>query len=113
MTSRKIGEDLSNFLRQSVNFSKEIALIIQEEKIMSQKDFRNELKRIFTDYKRITPQIESGLQRLGILIGRKKNHVILFISTERGRHSVSISSTGSDKREGLNIVSKIARLKFC
>ena len=80
---------------------------------MSQKDFRNELKRIFTDYKRITPQIESGLQRLGILIGRKKNHVVLFVSNERGRHSVSISATGSDKREGLNIVSKIARIKFC
>ena len=80
---------------------------------MLQKDFRDELKRIFTDYKRIPPQIESGLQRLGILIGRKKNHVVLFVSNERGRHSVSISATDSDKREGLNIVSKIVRLKFC
>ena len=80
---------------------------------MPQKYFRNELKRIFIGYKRLTPQIEADLQRLGISVGRKKNHVVLFIANESGTYSVPISSTASDKREGLNIVSKIVRFRFC
>ncbi|MBR0032433.1 MAG: hypothetical protein IJP61_09120 [Treponema sp.] len=80
---------------------------------MSQKDFRNELKRIFTGYKWLTPQIESSLRRLEILVGRKKNHVVLFVTNESGIHSVPISATGGDERRGgLNIVSKIMRTKY-
>ncbi len=77
---------------------------------MAKKDFRDSLKRIFIGYKRMTPQIESSLLMLGIKIGRKQNHIVLFIVGASGKHSVPISSTGSDKREGLNIVTKIMRL---
>lgn len=77
---------------------------------MSKKDLRDSLKRIFIGYRKMTPQIESSLLTLGIEIGRKQNHVVLLIVGASGKHSVPISSTGSDKREGLNIVAKIMRL---
>ena len=79
---------------------------------MSEKDFRSELKRIFIDYRRMSSQIEFALKRIGISVARKQNHVILFVDTETGIRTVSISCTGSDKREGLNIVSKIVRTKY-
>ncbi len=79
---------------------------------MSKKDYRNELKRILRGYKRFTPQIESDLKRLGIIVGRKKNHVVLYVTNDNGTYPVPISSSGSDKREGLNIVTIIIRIKF-
>ena len=79
---------------------------------MPEKDFRTELKRIFTDYRKMNSRMESALKRIGISVGRKQNHVILFVSSESGTRTVSISSTGSDKREGLNIVSKITKVRY-
>ncbi len=79
---------------------------------MSEKDFRNELKKIFIGYKHMTPRVESNLASLGIAVGRKRNHIVLFVMNGAIRHSVSISATGSDKRAGLNIVSKITNTMY-
>lgn len=79
---------------------------------MSEKDYRNELKKIFTGYKRLTPKIENSLAELGIFVARKRNHVVLTLDCGDIQKSVSISTTGSDKREGLNIVAKIMRHTF-
>ena len=79
---------------------------------MSEKLFRTELKKIFIDYRKMDPQKESSLRRLDIYVVRKHKHVILYINGKYGTRTVSISSTGSDKREGLNIVSKITRAKY-
>ncbi len=76
---------------------------------MSEKDYRNELKKIFTGYKRLTPKIENALAEVGIFVTRKRNHVVLTLYCGAMQKSVSISSTGSDKREGLNIVAKIMK----
>ncbi len=70
---------------------------------------RNELKRIFKGYRRMTPEIARELKKHGIFVLRKRNHVILSIDCPDGFRMVSISSTGSDKREGLNFVSKIMK----
>lgn len=78
---------------------------------MSEKDYRSRLKRIFTGYKRLTPKIERSLSELGILVGRERNHVVLFVDDGSCRHSVPIPCTGSDKRGGLNVVAKIMRVK--
>jgi len=74
---------------------------------MSGKELRGELKRIFTGYSRLTPKIERSLTDLGITVNRKRNHVVLSVACGNEMRMVSLSSTGSDKREGLNIVSKI------
>lgn len=79
---------------------------------MSEKLFRSELKKIFIDYRKMNSQKESSLRRLDIYVVRKHKHVILYINGKYGTSTVSISSTGSDKREGLNIVSKITRAKY-
>ena len=51
---------------------------------MSQKDFRNELKRIFTDYKRITPQIESGERKImSYSLSQTRGEDILFQSARQ------------------------------
>ncbi len=75
---------------------------------MSQKEIRSELKNLLKDYKRMNHRIESGLREYNIQVIRVTNHVVLQIPVSTGGYRrVSISSTGSDKREGLNIVSKI------
>lgn len=74
---------------------------------MSKNEYRNQLKRIFTGYRRFTPQIQHELLELGICTGRKKNHVVLFVYSHGFRRTVTISTTASDNRVGLNIVSKI------
>ena len=76
---------------------------------MQEKIFRERLKRIFTGYKRLTPEIERGLLGLGIPVVRHRNHVVLSVPCSSGARPVPISSTGSDKRVGLNIVAKIVR----
>jgi hypothetical protein len=76
---------------------------------MQEKIFRERLKRIFTGYKRLTPRLESGLHTLGINVVRHRNHVVLSVPCSSGARPVPISSTGSDKRGGLNIVAKIVK----
>ena len=77
---------------------------------MDKKQFRAELKRIFTGYKRMTPEIERGLRKLGIFVARHRNHVVLEVCGANGRHMVPISSTGGDERRGgLNMASKVMR----
>lgn len=51
---------------------------------MSKNEYRNQLKRIFTGYRRFTSQIEHELSALGICTGRKKNHVVLFVCSQGG-----------------------------
>ena len=75
---------------------------------MSQKEIRSGLKRIFRGYSRMNSGIEAVLREYNIQVIRVTNHVVLQIPVSTGGYRrVSISSTGSDKREGLNIVSKI------
>lgn len=74
---------------------------------MENDSFRNELKRIFKGYKKFNLKIERQLYEIGITIARRSNHIILAINDDGIKKHVSISCTGSDKREGLNIVSKI------
>ena len=76
---------------------------------MDKMENRKELKRIFKGYRRMTPEIARELKKHGIIVVRKRNHVILNIACADGFRMVSISSTGSDKREGLNFVSKIMK----
>lgn len=72
---------------------------------------RTELKRLFRDYRRMTPSLESELYRLVFSIVRKRRHVILCYNTNKEHHvHIPLSSTSSDKRAGLNMASKIAYL---
>ena len=74
---------------------------------MDKKEEKEEVKRIFTGYKRMTPKITRELRRLGIFVVRQRNHVVLSVSDGETRHLVPISSTGGDKRGGLNMARKI------
>ena len=75
---------------------------------MSQKEIRSDLKRIFRGYSRMNSGIEAVLREYNIQVIRVTNHVVLQIPVSTGGYRrVSLSSTRSDKREGLNIVSKI------
>ncbi len=70
---------------------------------------RTELKRLFRDYRTMTPKLESRLDQLGFFVIRKKRHVILCYSNPDGQQMhIPLSSTSSDKRAGLNMASKIA-----
>ena len=79
---------------------------------MAEKAFRSRLKLIFIDYRNFNPQIEAALKELGIIVIRRKRHVVLLVPGYYGFRTVPISSTGSDKRGGLNIVTKIVRAKY-
>ena len=72
---------------------------------MKQISYKESLKKIFRDYKRLSPRVEKELRLLGIYVERQRNHVILNVNG----HLIPISCTGSDKRAGLNIASKVIK----
>ncbi|MBQ3825472.1 MAG: hypothetical protein II811_04990 [Spirochaetaceae bacterium] len=69
-------------------------------------EVKNKLKSVFRSYRKMNASTESRLSELGILVTRQRNHIILSVGN--GRH-IPIACTGSDKREGLNIATKIMK----
>ena len=78
---------------------------------MATEAYRGELKRIFTGYRRLTPEVERRLAALGIVVERRRKHVVLLVPGKTGVRPVPISNSGSDARGGLNIVTVIMRTR--
>ena len=76
---------------------------------MANVQLRQSLRILFRGYRKLTPGMESQLQRLGFEVLRRKRHIVLQYWHGGKPFSFSISSTCSDRRAGLNIVAKIMR----
>lgn len=74
------------------------------------KSIRCELKQLLKGYTRVTPKIEKGLKKMGIVILRKNKHTILEYLCADGTvaHS-AIAGSCSDPCGGLNLASEIAK----
>ena len=79
--------------------------------ITQQKEFKKELKQIFSGYSSWTPKIERRMTSLGFIVKNNKGkHVVVQWSDNTNKNYLfTISKTPSDKRAGLNNVGIICR----
>ena len=75
---------------------------------MKNQQMKMQLKKVFRNYRYMTPKLEDQLRQLGFSLVREKKHIILSYIRPDGRNvHIPISKTSSDKRAGLNLASKI------
>ena len=75
------------------------------------KTFKQKLKKLFRGYRTMTPKLEAQLKKLGFCIIRRKRHVILSYEKDGVKPvHITVSSTSSDRRAGLNMASTIVLL---
>ncbi|WP_298588916.1 hypothetical protein [uncultured Selenomonas sp.] len=72
-------------------------------------NIRQQLKRTFKGYTRITRKIRQELSGMGFVLEIGKTHAKVYYGVDRS-HFVTISKTASDWRTGLNICSQINAL---
>lgn len=80
----------------------------QEKVLKILEDRRQEVKKIFKDYKRMTPDMRKKLSNLGFDITEFGKHYRLKYYNDN-RYVTTVAKTGSDCREGKNIASVIIK----
>lgn len=80
----------------------------QEKVLKILEDRRQEVKKIFKDYKRMTPDMRKKLSNLGFDITEFGKHYRLKYYNDNC-YVTTVAKTGSDCREGKNIASVIIK----